>query len=267
MLNDFRFKKSLGQNFISDVNFLNAIVSDSGAGKDDDVLEIGPGAGALTEALANVCRKVLAVEKDGELKPLLDKRFERCKNVEFLYGDFLKFSKKELEERLSRPYKVVANLPYYITTPIIFKLVEEGFAASSLTIMVQKEVAERLVAKPGTKDYGIITVKLSLIADIKIARAAPRALFFPVPNVDSAVVNIVFKDKKDVPVVDMKFFNRVVNAAFGQRRKMLASNLAREFGITREKTDLLLKECEIDENVRGEVLTPLQFVKVCQKLT
>ena len=261
MLEDFRFKKSLGQNFISDINFLNAMVSDAGVTKQDCVLEIGAGAGALTEALAKVAVKVVSVEKDEELKDILNARFEGNNKVKLIFGDFMKLDKATLEKDLTKPYKVVANLPYYITTPIIFKLIEEDFEASSLTIMVQKEVADRLRAKPGTKDYGSITAKINLIANVEIVRAAPRSLFHPQPNVDSSVVNIAFKQGKPK---NREIFNRVVNCAFQERRKMFVSNLMREFKLSRQACIEVLQKCGVDTNVRGEVLDATEFAKIAE---
>lgn len=263
MLENFRFKKSLGQNFLSDANFLNAIVADADVSAHDDVLEIGAGAGALTQALSAKARHVLAIEKDEELRGILTERFENAKNVQIVFGDFLKMNKGEIEKNLNKPYKIVANLPYYITTPIIFKIIEDGFAAGSVTVMVQKEVADRLRAKPGTKDYGVITVKLNLVANISVVRLAPRALFYPVPNVDSAIVKIDFK--KDTPK-ETGMFSKVVDAAFRERRKMLAGNLARAFSLQREAVDAILMQEGISPGVRGEALTCDQFLKISQKI-
>lgn len=262
MLESFKFKKSLGQNFISDTNFLNAMVADAGVTAEENVLEIGTGAGSLTQALSGVAAKVVSVEKDESLKEILDEKFCNTKNVKIIFGDFMKLTKNSLEKELKKPYKVVANLPYYITTPIIFKLIEEEFAAESLTIMIQKEVADRLKAKPGTKSYGSITVKLNRIADISVMRAAPRTLFYPQPNVDSSVVKIKFK----TGIAADNIFNRAVDCAFQERRKMFASNLAREFNLPRENCADIISSCGLDINIRGEALNVSEFIKIADKL-
>lgn len=222
-MKDFVFKKKFGQNFISDKNLLNAIVDDANITKDDEVLEIGAGAGSLTCALSQRCKKVVSFEIDNDLKEdLLGLNLD---NVEFIFVDFMNVEMKETEDKFKANYKVVANLPYYITTPIIFKLLENGEKVESLTIMVQKEVAERSCAPVGGKDYGILTVMTNFYGTPSIKRIIKRQMFFPVPNVDSALLHIeIEKDK--FPDIDKQKFLKFVKTCFSMRRKTLLNNLS-----------------------------------------
>lgn len=304
---DFIHKKRLGQNFLHDTNFLDAIVSDANVDDTKNVLEIGTGFGTLTAALAKKAKQVVSIEIDKDLKEILDKKFENTKNVSIFYDDFLIMKKEQVEsmfisgtpkmcsgkrsdfatsgsvQKSTRPlgeksveqhqrivgvpeYQVVANLPYYITSPIIFKFIDEEWNAKSLTIMVQKEVADRLAAKPSSKDYGIITAKLNAIADIKILRKVGRTLFSPPPNVDSAIVHIEFIDKYGFDKKQWKNFRRLVDCAFRPRRKMLSSNLAKEFGITSEQAKAILANSGINPDIRGEALSVEQFLSVNRQL-
>ncbi len=219
---DFKFKKKFGQNFISDKNLLNAIVNDAGIGAGDCVLEIGAGAGSLTTVLSERAKKVVAFEIDKDLQENLLSL--GLKNVEFIFEDFLKFDISKLK---LKNFKVVANLPYYITTPIIFKLLEEGKGIQSLTIMVQKEVAERIISNPGGKDYGILSVMIQLYGDAKIVRNIGRNMFYPAPNVDSALLHIEIKPKFED--VDRVQFFKFVQTCFAMRRKTLFNNLAAKY--------------------------------------
>ena len=197
---EFKFKHSLGQNFLSDTNLLRAIVNDSGVTNFDNVLEIGVGAGALTRELANVAGKVVAIEVDRSLQPTLDKLASEYDNLSIVYANVLKLQIQEVADFFyGEPFHVVANLPYYITTPIIFYLLESTLPVRSITIMVQQEVAERIVAEPGTKDYGAITPILQLYGQSKITRYVDRRMFTPAPNVDSAVVHLNI-EKSDLSI-------------------------------------------------------------------
>ncbi len=248
----FNFKKKYGQNFLTDKNLLNAIVRDAGINKDDFVVEIGAGAGALTEVLSQNAREVLAFEIDEELRETLLSL--QLKNVNFRFEDFMKVDLSELNE----PFKVVANLPYYITTPIIFKLLEETEKLLSLTIMVQKEVAERMVAKP-SGDYGLLSVMLAFYGEAKITRIVKRNMFQPEPNVDSAVVTLEIQKKFDV---DKKKFYNFVKTAFSMRRKTLLNNLSTIY----EKEKLKRVFCEEFLKRRAETLTIEEFVEAYKKI-
>lgn len=248
----FNFKKKYGQNFLTDKNLLNAIVRDAGIKKDDFVVEIGAGAGALTEVLSQNAREVLAFEIDEELRETLLSL--QLKNVNFRFEDFMKVDLSELNE----PFKVVANLPYYITTPIIFKLLEETDKLLSLTIMVQKEVAERMVAKP-SGDYGLLSVMLAFYGEAKITRIVKRNMFQPEPNVDSAVVTLEIQKRFDV---DKKKFYNFVKTAFSMRRKTLLNNLSAL--CDKEKLKRVFGEEFLKR--RAETLTIEEFVEAYKKI-
>lgn len=253
----FGFKKRLGQNFITDGALLSEIVRGAGIGPDDAVVEIGCGAGTLTRELANKARRVVAFEVDRELKPVLAVSLAGLDNTEVIFKDFLKVDLPRLESSLGR-YSVVANLPYYATTPLITKIIEESKLCESMTVMVQEEVALRLCASPGTPDYGAITANIALRASAKILMRVGREKFTPSPNVDSAVVKLTIQDGR-VPVQDEEHYKKVVRAAFLSRRKTLENNLISVFGLDRGQCAKLLSECGIDEKARGETLSPEDF--------
>ncbi len=225
-MKDFVFKKKFGQNFISDKNLLNAIASDAEITKNDEVLEIGAGAGSLTQVLSEKAKKVISFEIDKDLKDQLLSL--NLKNVEFVFDDFMNVDLKDVEDKFSKTYKVVANLPYYITTPIIFKLLENSEKLESLTIMVQKEVAERICADFGGKDYGILTVMSNFYGTPKITRIIGRQMFFPEPNVDSALLHIEI-EKNKFKDVDKKDFLKFIKNCFSMRRKTILNNLSSQF--------------------------------------
>ena len=258
---EFNFKKKFGQNFLSDKNLLNAIVSDSGANEQSQVLEIGPGAGALTQCLAERTEKVVAVEIDEDLKPYLTTLCVNHENVQVLYGDFMRMQKQDIENLFTKKYDVVANLPYYITTPIIFKLLEENYNINSLTLMVQKEVAERFVATEKDSDYGAVSVMLQSQADLVITRVVPRTMFYPQPNVDSAVINIKLNPTKfDIPHRDI--FAKVVKSAFAWRRKTLYNCLQMGMDLSKEQAEQVLQNCNLPSNIRGEKLSIQDFINI-----
>ncbi len=256
---NFEFKKKLGQNFITDLNLLNAIVFDADIKPNDNVLEIGVGAGTLTKAIAGSAKKVIGFELDKNLADVLALSLQGVNNAEIVFKDFLKAMPEEVNAMFDGPFKVVANLPYYITTNIIFALVEKPFNVTSLTLMVQKEVADRLSSKAGTKDYGTITVELDSIGTVQTKRVVDRKMFMPVPNVDSAIVNITLnKNKYDIK--DLALHQKVIRTAFSMRRKTLANCLKSGFNLTQIQIDELYNKLDFDKNIRGETLTTEQFV-------
>ncbi len=257
----FSFKKQLGQNFITDKNLLSSIVALSGAEEGDTVVEIGCGAGTLTRALAAKVKRVISFEVDKTLAPVLERTLSGLENVEVVFRDFLKVDLAEFESGLES-YTVVANLPYYVTTPLIMKLIESSQKCKGLCVMVQEEVAERLCAKAGTAEYGAITAMVALRADCRIVKRVLRTLFTPRPNVDSAVVKFTFG--KGIQVADAALYKKVVHAAFGSRRKTLENNLVNSFGLSRTQAQEILEKCGIDSKARGETLTPEQFASLSE---
>ena len=257
----FRFNKQFGQNFLTDEYLLQDICDDA----DIDggiVLEVGAGAGTLTRVLARNADKVVAFEIDRNLKQVLDITLADCPNVEVVIGDVMKYKMTDIEALCDNlPYRVVANIPYYITTPLLMEFVENGTHVTSLTLTIQKEVADRLCAKPCTKDYGAITVAVDAVADVVTTRVLPRTLFYPQPNVDSAVVRIDIKRGK-YDIVDHALFRKVVKVAFAMRRKTLVNNLIVGFGMTRGEAENILTEAELNVGCRGEELSTTQFVKL-----
>ncbi len=260
----FRFKKQFGQNFISDTNLLQSIVTASGITKETTVVEIGCGAGTLTRALAENAKKVYAFDVDKDLQPVLAETLAGLDNVEVIFRDFNKVNLTELEEEIGE-YTVVANLPYYITTPLVTKLLEESKKVQGLSIMVQEEVAERFCARANTPEYGSITAAIALKGVAKIVKRVPRSLFYPRPNVDSAVVKIDF-DRGRLQVKSEKAYRLTVKYAFLNRRKTLENNLVSGFKLTREQAKEVLKKAGIDEKARGETLTPERFAVLSDTL-
>ena len=258
---DFEFKKKFGQNFITNSNLLSAICDDAQISESDEVLEIGVGAGTLTNTLAERAQKVVGFEVDKSLFDVLSLSLKGHDNVQVVFKDFLKSDADEVNQFFDGNFKVVANLPYYITTNIIFKLIEEPFNFESLTLMVQKEVAERLTSVAGTKDYGTITVELDSIGDVGINRIVNRNMFMPMPNVDSAVITIKLNRNK-FKIADMSLHQRVIRAAFSMRRKTLANCLKSNFSLPAEKLNQIFENLGFDKNIRGEALTTADFVKL-----
>lgn len=250
----FGFKKKFGQNFLNDTNLLRAIVLDAGVKKEDTVLEIGTGAGALTRALAKEAKRVVSYEIDRDLKPVLEESLAGYENVEVVFRDFGRENLQTVEEELGE-YLVVANLPYYITTPLIMRFAEEAKKCLSLTVMVQEEVALRLAAGENTQDYGAITAALARRGEVSVLRKVPRSMFTPRPNVDSAVVRVDFT-KGGFEVKSAKAYKAAVRCAFLSRRKTLENNLVNAFRLTREGAKEVMAAAGIGADVRGETLSP-----------
>lgn len=260
----FRFNKQFGQNFLTDENLLNNICSDAEVAG-GTVLEIGAGAGTLTRVLSKRADSVVAFEIDRNLEKVLNVTLADCPNVKVVMGDVMRYKMPELEALCGGSYRVVANIPYYLTSPLIMRFVEEAENVTSLTLTIQKEVAERLSAKPATKDYGAITVAVNAVADVGITRVLPRALFYPEPNVDSAVVRIDFKRNK-FDVSNPQLFRKTVKVSFAMRRKTLVNNLAVGFGISKQQAQDLLVACNLDAGCRGEELSVEQFVRLSKAI-
>ena len=262
--NGFFFKKKFGQNFITDENLLAAIAEDAGVAG-GTALEIGAGAGTLTRALAARAKEVLAYEIDEKLKPVLAETLQDCPNVRLVFGDFLRADLAKLEETLP-PYTVAANLPYYITTPLVMKFIEGAKKAKALVVMVQDDVAKRFCAEAGTPAYGAVTAAIALRARAEIVRTVPRRMFFPVPNVDSAVVKLTFEENR-IPVQDAGMYRRTVRAAFLSRRKTLENNLMTAFSLPRERAKAALSAAGVPENARGETLSPERLARLADVLS
>ncbi|MDE5897478.1 MAG: 16S rRNA (adenine(1518)-N(6)/adenine(1519)-N(6))-dimethyltransferase RsmA [Clostridia bacterium] len=253
----FSFKKQWGQNFLTDANLLRAIVSDAGVTEETTALEIGAGAGALTRALSERAKRVVAYEMDRALQPVRARTLAGCENAEVVLHDFAKEKLAPLEAALG-DYTVVANLPYYVTTPIVLRFVEEARLCRGLTVMVQEEVAERFCAAAGTADYGAVTAAIARRGSAKITRRVPRTMFTPRPNVDSAVVRIDFGEG-GFDVVSPHAYRETVRCAFLSRRKTLENNFVNVFRLPRERVKELLRSAGIADGVRGETLTPREL--------
>ena len=261
-----KFNKALGQNFLTDGEVLRKIIEGAELSSEMLVIEIGPGIGSLTAALAGVAGKVVAVEMDKKLVGVLKKSFAVYDNVEIVESDIMKYDLKGLIAREGRPAAVVANLPYYITTPIIMRLLEEELDIKSITVMVQKEVADRIVAEPTGKEYGALTVAVQYYSVPEIICNVPSTAFIPPPKVDSAVVHMKVRAEKEVTIDKKKLF-KVVKAAFSQRRKTLLNALygSNEFG-SKEEIRSALEKCGLDEKIRGERLSIAQFAALSEIL-
>jgi 16S rRNA (adenine1518-N6/adenine1519-N6)-dimethyltransferase len=255
----FHFSKSLGQNFLIDENILNKITSGAELSSEDFVMEVGPGVGTLTTALARKAAKVVAVEIDQSLTPILEETLEGLENVEVIYGDILKINMDELiRDNLSnKPFKVVANLPYYITTPIIMNFLENQYPYISITVMIQQEVARRMTARPGSKEYGSLSVAVQFYTQPRLICKVPASVFIPRPNVDSMVITLEKRSKPAVDVISIPYFFQVVKAVFAQRRKTLLNTLvaADITGLGKAALAQKLVSLDIDPSRRGETLT------------
>jgi 16S rRNA (adenine1518-N6/adenine1519-N6)-dimethyltransferase len=266
------FKKSLGQNFLVDTNILARIVDVARLSEQSAVLEIGPGAGALTKKLAERVKQVVAVEIDQRLLPILAETLSSHENVSVVHGDVLKVDLATLWNthfENDREVSVVANLPYYITTPIIMTLLEHRLNLRQMVIMMQKEVAERIVAKPGSKDYGSLSIAVQYYCEPEILINVPRAAFLPPPNVDSIVLGLRMRSAPSVAVKSEVLFFQVVRAAFAQRRKTLSNNLLAHYKgrLARDQIDAILEGCQVDPQRRAETLSIEEYARISDDLT
>lgn len=268
---NFSFQKKFGQNFLIDPHVLDKIIAAAEITKDDFVLEIGPGIGTLTQYLAEAAREVVAVEIDSTLIPILEDTLSAYDNVSVINEDVLKVDLRKLAEERNggKPIKVVANLPYYITTPIIMSLFESHVPLKSLTVMVQKEVALRMQAGPGTKDYGALSLAVQYYASPYLAANVPPNCFMPRPNVGSAVIRLTRFGETPVQVKDEKLLFRLIRASFNQRRKTLQNGLvnSQELNFTKEQVAAAITTLGVSPSVRGEALTLEQFAALANALS
>ncbi|MEK5205419.1 16S rRNA (adenine(1518)-N(6)/adenine(1519)-N(6))-dimethyltransferase RsmA [Psychrobacillus sp. FSL H8-0510] len=268
----FSFKKSLGQNFLIDPNILRNIVSHADLTKDSAAIEIGPGIGALTEHLARAAGKVVAFEIDQRLLPVLADTLSPYDNVDVIHADILEVDVKQIFEEQLKDYKdvmVVANLPYYVTTPILLKLLMDRLPIRGLVVMMQKEVADRITAFPGTKAYGSLSIAIQYYMQTEIAMIVPKAVFMPQPNVDSAVIKLTRREAPPVQVIDEEFLFKVSRGSFVQRRKTIINNLQSSLPNGKAKKDLIIQALEkvgVDPTRRGETLSIEEFGKLSNEL-
>ena len=268
----FKLSKSLGQNFLTDKNIIDRIIEGAGIGADDLVIEIGPGIGVITSEAAERAKRVIAVEIDRNLIPILKETLADKDNVEIVNQDILKTDVNRLiedcrnsEDKLSG-VKIIGNLPYYITTPIIMKLLEEGVNADSITVMMQKEVADRIKAAPGSKAYGALSVAVQYYCRVEAVVNVPKEVFVPQPKVDSTVLKLAMREEKPVELKDREVFFRCVKAGFGQRRKTLLNSLMGVEGVTKEGVREALLAAGIDPARRAETLTLEEFADLSNEV-
>ena len=268
---NFSFQKKFGQNFLIDTHVLDKIIQSANITKDDMVLEIGPGIGTMTQYLAQAAGKVIAVEIDKNLIPILEDTLSGYDNVRVINEDVLKLDLKKLadEENNGKPVKVVANLPYYITTPILMHLIESKIPFAEFVVMMQKEVADRISAEPNSKAYGSLSIAVQYYMTAKVAFIVPRTVFVPAPNVDSAILKMTRREQPLVEVKDEDFLFRVAKASFVHRRKTLWNNLTNHFGKSEEvksKLEKALEIADIKPSIRGEALSISDFAHLSDAL-
>ena len=267
---NFSIQKKYGQNFLIDEHVLNKIIAAAELTEDDYVIEIGPGIGTMTERMAPECRHVTAIEIDKELIPILSETLSGFDNVDIINEDVLKVDLNKLiaERNDNKPVKVVANLPYYITTPIIMSLLENKIPIDTITVMVQKEVADRMMVGPGTKDYGALSLAVQYYAKPYIVANVPMNCFIPRPNVASAVIRLTCHKEPPVTVKDEKLMFNLIRASFNQRRKTLINGISNFSGLsfTKEQVAMALNSTGLSENIRGEALDLEKFAKLSDAL-
>jgi 16S rRNA (adenine1518-N6/adenine1519-N6)-dimethyltransferase len=259
-------KKRLGQHFLVDRNILSKVIRTAEVGKEDVVLEVGPGLGEMTLALARLAKQVIAVEIDPKLAEILEKKLADCPNVELVKGDILKVDFGSFLRKEGHPVKVVANLPYQISTPLLFRFIESKEAFSTFTLMLQREVAERMVAPPGGKEYGPLSIFVQLFLDMSLRFFIKPPAFFPSPKVESAVVHMVWKGKPLLDEKDEKWFKSVVKASFSHRRKTLANALKHSELSLPDSFESRMEKVGIDPRRRPETLTIEEFISLAEAL-
>ena len=261
---NFKFSKSLGQNFLIDTNVIDRILEGARVTEGDYVIEVGPGIGTLTKEMGRTAEKVVAIEIDKTLIPILEETLSDFPNIEVINQDILKVDVQELvKEKLNGgPVKLIANLPYYITTPIVMKFLEEDIPVTDIVVMVQKEVADRMNAQPNSKDYGALSVAVQYYCDTEIVAKAPRHMFMPQPNVDSTVIGLHVREERKYNVDNEDIFFKTVKASFGQRRKTLLNSLGGLGFLSKDQIKIALQEANIDEKRRGETLSIEEFASL-----
>lgn len=265
---DFRHSKSLGQNFLSDKNIIDSIIEGSEIDENDLVIEIGPGMGVLTAAAAECAAKVVAVEIDRHLIPILEETLHEYDNIEIINADIMKTDLTSVIEAhpTSGKVRIIGNLPYYITTPIIMKLLEERVPADSITIMMQKEVADRIKASAGSKTYGALSVAVGFYCTVEHIANAPKEVFVPRPKVDSSVIRLDLRSERPVELIDEKIFFDTVKGGFGQRRKTLLNSLTGVRGLPKDQILSVLEAAGIDPKRRAETLNLEEFARVANEI-
>ncbi|MCC0783800.1 16S rRNA (adenine(1518)-N(6)/adenine(1519)-N(6))-dimethyltransferase RsmA [Clostridioides sp. ES-S-0108-01] len=258
---NFKFSKSLGQNFLIDSNIIDKILAGARITEGDNIIEVGPGIGTLTREMGKIAEKVVAIEIDRNLIPILKDTLSDLDNIEVVNQDILKVDIQELvKNKLNGgPVKLVANLPYYITTPIVMKFLEEDIPVTDIVVMVQKEVADRMNANSSTKDYGALSIAVQYYCETEIVAKAPRHMFIPQPNVDSTVIGLHVRAEKKYDVHNEEIFFKTVKASFGQRRKILLNSLGGLGFLNKDEIREILKKANIDEKRRGETLSIEEF--------
>ena len=262
---EFHPKRSLGQNFITDDALFDLLVDLSGVGTEDAVLEIGAGAGGMTKALSRRCRQVVAIEVDGTLLPILRVALEKCGNVHLVHGDVIRLNLPQITEKLG-DFHIVANIPYYLTTDLMNLLLSSAMPIRSISVMVQKEAAQRMTARPGEEGYGMLAVKAQYLYDPAIALDVPACMFTPPPNVDSAFVVMPRRERPPVDAMDEALFFKVAAAAFAMRRKTMENNLIASFRASREQAEKWLSQCGIPAGARGETLSLQDFAALANAI-
>jgi len=264
---NLRYKQSLGQNFIYDEDLLAALAADAEVEPEEDVLEIGPGSGNLTEHLCKKAGKVLSLELDERLIPLLEVFMAEYRNFQLVQGDVMSTDLGDLTKELRKPFAVVANIPYYITTPLIIRLLTSGLPISRLALMVQKEVADKILSGPGEDGWGPLAVRCQYQCEPRLARIVPAECFTPAPKVDSAFIVLPLREKPAVQVKDEKDLFQIVTAAFALRRKTMTNGLCAAFRLSREESLSLMREAGLDEKIRGEKLNLEQMAALSDAWT
>ena len=263
--NGFHFNKRFGQNFLTDTNLLRSIVDRAGITNEDTVIEIGVGGGTLTRAIAERAKRVIGFEIDRNLQPVLNETLAGLDNVEIVFKDVMKMPTEEIEKLVGGRFSVVANLPYYITTPILMKFIEESNMVDGITVTVQEEVADRLCAKAGSSEYGAITASVDAVGNAEKIMRIDRKMFYPAPNVDSAVVKIAL-NKSKYDIKDMRAYRAGVRCAFLSRRKTLVNNVMMSFKTDRKTAEEIVSNVKGDVMVRGETLTTEDFVALSEQI-
>ena len=264
---NLRYKQSLGQNFLYDENLLAELTAEAGVTKDEDVLEIGPGCGSLTRHLCDAANRVLAVELDERLIPLLQAFLDEKKNLTVVQGDVMALNLGEVTKDLKKPFAVVANIPYYITTPLIKLLLTGGLPVSRLALMVQQEVADKILASPGEEGWGPLSILCQVLCEPRLAVRVPAEMFTPPPKVDSAFVVLPLRETPAVEVKDREMFFRVANAAFAMRRKTMLNNLCATFRVDRSIALEWLQAAGLDEKIRGEKMSMEELARLADVMT